>query len=107
MTLALNETADRIAPKIRDAYFPAASPSQEEIRDLCEIATGGELDAKPLDLLTDLVWSRLLNLALAAVDQAPAGYGEATYLREVPGMTVERAVAWIVDERAAEREVAQ
>ena len=64
MSLKINATADRIATTLRKApKFDANALGWEAVRDLCDIATGGEVDGKPLDLLTDAVWTRLGGVA--------------------------------------------
>ena len=52
----LKATADRIARTITHRH------SWEQLRDVCDIATGGQLDAFQLDLLTDEVERRLENV---------------------------------------------
>jgi hypothetical protein len=59
MSVAINKTADRVAKAIRDAGASASTFDRESVRDLCDIATGGDLDCVPLDLLTDAVLVRL------------------------------------------------
>jgi len=48
----------------------------EELRDRVDLATGGELDYQPLNILTDMVEDRLATI-FAPLREAPAPKGEA------------------------------
>jgi hypothetical protein len=55
--MQLKEKADAIAKRFK------APASWEDIREVCDQATDGELDAMQLDLLTDMVETRLKKIA--------------------------------------------
>lgn len=60
--MKLTPLADEIASGIKAMIASGnAVPSWDALRDECDFHTGGELSAKALDMLTDMVQRRIKN----------------------------------------------
>jgi hypothetical protein len=55
--MQLSEQADRIAARFKK--HDKGEVIGDALRDLCDLASGGELDTIQLDILTDMVRERL------------------------------------------------
>lgn len=61
MNLELQKTADRFADRLlrMNAKYAVPIATAGELRDLCDIVTGGELDCVQLDIFCDMVSARI------------------------------------------------